>query len=98
MEHKEFKDLVGQWWQEFVPPPGTIMYCFQQKLKTLNLKIHKWNREEFGNIFEDKKHLLMELDLINRQGMETGWSEEMKKTERDLMEQLEAQERQEGLY
>ena len=30
MEHKDFKDLVGQWWQEFVPPPGTIMYRFQQ--------------------------------------------------------------------
>ena len=65
MEHKDFKDLVGQWWQEFVPPPGTIMYRFQQKLKSLKLKIFKWNREEFRNIFEDKKHLLMELDLIN---------------------------------
>ena len=90
MEHKDFKDLVGQWWQEFVPPPGTIMYRFQQKLKALKSKIRKWNREEFRNIFEDKKILLMELDLINRQGMETGWSEEMKKTEKELMEQLGA--------
>ena len=73
------------------------MFRFQQKLKSLNSKIRKWNREEFRNIFKDKKQLLMEMDLINRQGMESGWSEEMKKRERDLMEHLGARERQEGL-
>ena len=51
MEHKDFKDLVSQWWQELVPPPGTIMFRFQQKLKALKAKIRTWNREEFGNIF-----------------------------------------------
>ena len=40
----------------------------------------------------------MELDLINRKGMEIGWNEEMKKTEKELMEQLEAREKQEALY
>ena len=54
------------------PTPGIIMYHFQQKLKALKAKIHTWNREEFGNIFEDKKRLLCELDLINRKGMEEG--------------------------
>ena len=41
------------------------MYRFHQKLKDLKDKIHTWNKEEFGNIFEDKKRLLNELDLIN---------------------------------
>ena len=48
------------------------MFHFQQKLKALKAKNRKWNREEFGNIFEDKKQLLLELDLINRKGMEGG--------------------------
>ena len=52
-----------------------------------------WNREEFGNIFEDKKRLLCELDLINRKGMEVGWDEDMKVKEKDLMNQIEARER-----
>ena len=52
-----------------------------------------WNREEFGNIFEDKKKLLLELDLINRKGMEGGWDEDMKIKEKDLMGQLEAREK-----
>ena len=68
------------------PPPGTVMFRFQQKIKALKAKIRKWNREEFRNIFEDKKQMLMELDLINRKGMETGWNEEMKKIEKELME------------
>ena len=29
MEHKDFKDLVQQWWQELVPPSSTAMYYFQ---------------------------------------------------------------------
>ena len=59
MEHKYFKDLVSQWWPELVPPPGTNMFRFQQKLKALKAKICMWNKEEFGNIFEDKKKLLL---------------------------------------
>ena len=80
------------------PPPETIMFHFQQKLKALKAKIRTWNREEFGNIFEDKKQLLLELDLINRKGMEIGWNEDMKKIEKELMGQLEAREKQETLY
>ena len=58
------------------------MFRFQQKLKALKTKIRTWNREEFGNIFQDKKQLLLELDLINRKGMESGWDEDMKKKEK----------------
>ena len=51
IEHKDFKDLVQQWWQDLVPPSGTAMYYFQQKLKMIKSKICIWNKEEFGNIF-----------------------------------------------
>ena len=69
------------------------MYRFQQNIKALKAKICTWNREEFGNIFEDKKKILLELDLINRKGMEGGWDEVMKVKEKDLMGQLEAREK-----
>ena len=61
-----------------IPPSRTVMYCFQQKLKALKSKIHIWNREEFRNVFEDKKRLISEVDLISRKGMEEGWDEDMK--------------------
>ena len=64
------------------------MYRFQHKLKALKAKIHTWNKEEFGNIFEDKKRLISELDPINKEGMEKGWNENMKAKEKDLWGQL----------
>ena len=45
-----------------------------------------------------KKKLLSELDLINRKGMEEGWDEDMKVKEKDLLSQIEARERQEGIF
>ena len=76
---------------------GTRMYNFQQKLKALKAKIHRWNREDFRNIFEDKKILIQDLDQIQKEGMETGWDSELKEKERDLLSQLDARERQEEI-
>ena len=45
-----------------------------------------------------KKKLLNALDLINKQGMEVGWDEDMKSKEKDLMSHLKARERQEGIF
>ena len=42
--------------------------------------------------------MLIELDLINRKGMEGGWDEGMKFKEKDLMRQLEAREKKEALF
>ena len=84
MEHKDFKHLVQQWWQELVPPLGTAMYYFQQKLKMLKSKIRTWNKEEFGYIFEDKKRLIFELDQLSQKGMTNGWDEDMQEKEKDL--------------
>ena len=74
-------------------PLGIVMYHFQQKLKSLKAKIPMRNREEFGNVFENKKRLLCELDLINRKGMEEVWDEDMKAKEKYLMNQIKARER-----
>ena len=81
-----------------VSPTGIAMYCFQQKLKILKEKIHTWNKEEFGNIFEDKKILISELEILNQKGMMDGWDEDMQKKEKELWGQLEPRERQEGIY
>ena len=80
------------------PHWGTRMYNFQQKLKALKAKIHTWNKEDFGNIFEDKKRLMNEIDLIHQKGMETRWHMEMKEKEKDLLNQLDASEKQEEIY
>ena len=43
---------------------GTRMYIFQQKLKALKAKIRTWNKEDFGNIFKDKKNIVQKMNLI----------------------------------
>ena len=52
---------------------GNKIYNFQQKLKDLKAKIHTWNKEYFGNIFEDKKMLLQDIDQLQQKGIELGW-------------------------
>ena len=64
LEHKDFKGLVEQWWQELDNPGGTKMYNFQQKLKDLKANIWTWKKEEFGDIFADKKWLIQGIDLL----------------------------------
>ena len=51
LEHKDFKSLAHQWWEDMDTPRGTQMYQFQQKLKALKERIRTWNKEEFGHIF-----------------------------------------------
>ena len=77
---------------------GTKMYNFQQKLKALKAKIHTWNKEHFRNIFENKKRIFMDIELIHQNGMETRWDMEMKEREKDLLGQLDAWERHEEIY
>ena len=77
---------------------GTRMYRFQQKLKVLKAKIRTWNKEDFGNIFEDKKGIIQEMTAIQWKGMESGWDLELKEKEKDLCAQLEDRERQEEIF
>ena len=73
------------------------MYNFQQKLKALKAKIRTWNGEDFENIFADKKILIQDLDLIQKEGMETGWDPELKEKKKDLLSQLDSKERKEEI-
>ena len=74
------------------------MYKFQQKLKVLKAKICTWNKNDFGNIFEDKKRIILELTATQQRGMEIGWDPDLKEKEKDLEAQLEARERQEEVF
>ena len=77
---------------------GTRMYNFQYKLKVLKAKIHTWKKNEFGNIYEDKKRIILELTTTQQRGMEVGWDPDLKEKEKDLEAQLEARERQKEVF
>ena len=61
-------------------------------------KICTWNKTDFGNIFENKKRLVLELTTIQQKGMEFGWDIDLKEEKKDLDAQLEVRERQEDIF
>ena len=73
------------------------MYNFHQNLKGLKGKIKKWNKEEFGNIFREKRHLEVRLEEIQNIGTNEGYYMAFKKKERILEAKLEEREKQEEI-
>lgn len=49
-----YVDKFKQWWKDIEIYNTSLMHKFQYKLKILKAQIQKWNKEEFGNIFEAK--------------------------------------------
>ena len=74
------------------------MWSFQQNLKALKSKIKKWNKEEFGNIFQEKRRLEIRLHEIQTIGLDEGYSQALIEEERLVENQLEECEKQEELF
>ena len=81
-----------------VPPTRSGMYQFQQKLKALKSRICTWNKEDFGNIFQDKKRLMSQLEVIQRRGMNDFFGEYLKQKEEDPIYYISSRERKEEIY
>eukprot|EP00253_Pinus_taeda_P025237 PITA_25237 len=73
------------------------MHTFQLKLKELKGKIKKWNREEFGNIMEEKQRLEQEMEEIQQRIILEGRSEESCKAKGILISKLEERRKQEEI-
>ncbi|XP_059073561.1 uncharacterized protein LOC131874284 [Cryptomeria japonica] len=74
-----FKDdniinLIEQWWSESVFS-GSKMFTVTNKFKLIKRTLLEWNREHFGNIFDKK--LLVEMDLkdVNKEVLDRGMDE-----------------------
>eukprot|EP00253_Pinus_taeda_P008746 PITA_08746 len=97
----DFIKKVEDWWKQCTSQGRCRMHTFQLKLKELKGKIKKWNKEEFGNILEDKQKLEGEMadlqqkiilegrteESINREGVILGRLEERRKQEEILWRQ-----------
>ena len=73
------------------------MYNFQQNLKGLKSKIKNWNKEEFENIFLEKRWMEVRLQEIQVIGTNEGYSMALKEEERILEAKLEEWEKQEEI-
>jgi len=57
LRHPDFVGKMEEWWQHSTAQGRGKMHTFQLKLKEIKESIKKWNKEEFGNIMEEKQKL-----------------------------------------
>lgn len=62
LKHLDLKERIREWWG--IRVQGTAMFRFSRKLNWVKRQVKIWNKEIFGNIFEDKTALLSELSRI----------------------------------
>eukprot|EP00253_Pinus_taeda_P022996 PITA_22996 len=73
------------------------MHTIELKLKEIKGKIKKWNKEEFGNIMEEKQKLEKEMEDIQQRIILEGRDEERSKEEGRIINQLEERRKQEEI-
>ena len=62
------------------------MFRLQARLKHLKVRLHTWNQEVFGNIFEEKQALEDHMELIHNNWIKGDISQNSINTERNLMQ------------
>jgi len=61
------------------------MYQFQQKLKFIKEKVKQWNKESFGNIFQEKRTLEKAIEDIQAIIMESRYTEDLKSSKGSIL-------------
>ena len=95
----EFLNRVKNWWQESKRgmEGRNKIHTFQIRLKYIKGKIKKWNREEFGNIQNERGKLQSRMEGIRQQIIETGRSEELAEEKERIINQLDERRKQEEI-
>jgi hypothetical protein len=73
------------------------MFRLQTILKHIKEKLKQWNKEVFGNIYQDKKVLEDKMGWLQEQCIQEGYNEERKKEENQLIQEWEARCKQEEI-
>ncbi|XP_059073460.1 uncharacterized protein LOC131047916 [Cryptomeria japonica] len=80
-----FKEIVVGWWKEAPVVDGFMAYQFFKKLSYVKQELKSWNREVFGNIFDEKRRLEGDLGALNAKVMVDGMDEVDFLMEKDLL-------------
>jgi hypothetical protein len=97
LSHMDFQELARHWWSTTEIQKGTKMYCFQQKLKHFKQQVHKWNKEVFRNIFQERKLLEQKLEDLQEKIIHTGHTTTQQQEENDIKRKLEERYKQEEI-
>eukprot|EP00253_Pinus_taeda_P003838 PITA_03838 len=95
LRHPEFLEKMEEWWTQSTVQGKGKMHTFQLKLKELKGRIKKWNKEEFGNIMEEKQKLEEEMEALQQRIINEGRTEESSQKEGIILGKLEERRKQE---
>ena len=68
------------------------MFRFPQKLKHIKNKVKIWNKESFGNAFQEKKTIELQLIDLQQYSMIEWFFDTFKKEEENLLKEMETRE------
>eukprot|EP00253_Pinus_taeda_P035907 PITA_35907 len=88
---------VEEWWTQSKVKGKGKMHTIQLKLKEIKGKIKKWNKEEFGNIMEEKQKLEREMEEIWQKIILEGRDEERSNEEGRIISQFEERRKHEDI-
>jgi len=89
LSHPNFTNNIVTWWREELNIQGSKMYMLQQKLKHIKFHLKVWNKNEFGDIFKEKREIEMKLQEINQIIITDSFTKERQKLADSLQEEWE---------
>ena len=60
--HPGLETLINEWWN--IKFDGSAMFRVAKKLRNVKDNIKKWNRDTFGNIFENKRKIIKKIKVL----------------------------------
>eukprot|EP00253_Pinus_taeda_P003926 PITA_03926 len=97
LRNPDFLRKMEEWWTQSKVKGKGKMHTIQLKLKEIKGKIKKWNKEEFGNIMEERQKLEKEMEEIQQKIILEGRDEERSNEEGRIINQLEERRKQEEI-
>ncbi len=85
MKHPQFERKMEEWWN--IKIDGTALFRVTSKLKNVKKKVKIWNKNYFGNIFEDKSVLKEDIQIIQDIIQKEGYSPELLLEENEKLTQ-----------
>jgi len=95
--HPDFKRLAASWWEQAEIDHGTCMYKLQQRLKNFKQQLKLWNKNCFGNIFQNIKAIENRMEEIQKTFISGARTTELMAEEEQLQTQLEERRKQEEI-
>ena len=62
MQHPQFESKLAEWWN--IDVDGTALYRVASKRRNVKKKVKIWNKNCFGNIFENKTSIKGKIQTI----------------------------------